>query len=152
MEGKGTQTGYLTDRSNRGEIRILHTESYSIQYRLILMTENSPVLSTPILYDVELEWVPYTYIEEEGSYLDFELVGALPNPSSRESIVYFRMPVEAMVEIALYDISGRMVSCTFSDYASGTHQINIGDLTSGVYIVRMNSGEFTSSKLFTVLS
>ncbi len=81
MEGKGTQTGYLTDRSNRGEIRILHTESYSIQYRLILMTENSPVLSTPILYDVELEWVPYTYIEEEGSYLDFELVGAFDTES-----------------------------------------------------------------------
>jgi len=128
---------------------IVSDEKDFIQYRAIMMTED--IQTSPIIYRVDIDWEPYTLIEEQGNSWEYELLGPLPNPSSNEPIVYFSVPEVTLVTMTLYDLSGRVVSTTCSSFAAGNHQIAVDELPPGVYIVRMSSSEFTSSKLFTVL-
>ncbi len=74
-----------------------------------------------------------------------------PNPFNQSTVIAYSVPESGSLKIAVYDAAGKHVKTLFDGYASaGTYRTawngNNGDsqpAASGIYIVRMNAGEYS---------
>ena len=76
-----------------------------------------------------------------------------PNPVRDQAVVSFDVENDVNVSYQVYDMMGRMVmSQNMGRFAQGTHQVNVNmsDLSSGSYIMRLNAGGVSSSVKFIV--
>jgi len=94
--------------------------------------------------------VNYTGVAEE-SFGELPKAGYLsvsPNPSSGAASVVFGVSGDESVEIRLYDINGRIVETVFEGEIQQQNQIdvNLSQLPSGVYTVRLESNSFSTSR------
>ncbi len=110
----------------------------------------------------EIYGEPTTGIENEdlsGVPNDFELSGNYPNPFNSATAVKFGLPEEAEVNIAVYDVLGRLVRVlTDETLPAGYHRV-VWDgrdqekqaVSSGVYMLRMKSGDRSFDKRMTMV-
>ncbi|MCC5925140.1 MAG: Ig-like domain-containing protein [Bacteroidetes bacterium] len=71
-----------------------------------------------------------------------ELSGNFPNPFNPTTTIQFSVPETMLVDISVYDITGRFVTqLTSRDYTAGVHTVefNASSLSSGVYLYRMTT-------------
>ena len=127
---------------------ILADEDNYFQYRAILNTTDS--LITPVLHDVTVTW-NLTGIEVESGAKPYALYGACPNPATDQAALVFSLSVDSRVELAVYDLTGRMVQSISVEYEPGVHEVILDGLACGVYLVRMTSEEFTATHHFVVI-
>ena len=74
---------------------------------------------------------------------DIVLHNAYPNPFNPSTTIQFDVKEMEHIKLNIYDISGKQVANLISEtMASGNHQIswNPGTLSSGVYLIELNSG------------
>jgi hypothetical protein len=79
----------------------------------------------------------------------YDLAQNYPNPFNPSTIIKYQLPVDGKVTIKLFDILGREVMTLLNeDKKAGVYELefNASHLTSGVYIYRMQSGDFNSVK------
>jgi len=72
---------------------------------------------------------------------------AYPNPFNPVTSFEYTMPEDGMVQIAVYDISGRMVAELVNGYQSaGSYPVvwDAQELSSGVYMVNMTAGDYST--------
>ena len=65
----------------------------------------------------------------------------------KQLLYSYTMPEDGMVQVAIYDISGRMVSELVNGYQSaGSYPVvwDAQELSSGVYMVNMISGDYST--------
>jgi flagellar hook assembly protein FlgD len=75
------------------------------------------------------------------------LLGNHPNPFNHETIIKFSLPRQNTVELAIFDINGKLIrNLSDNTYTAGIHSVrwdgrdNFGKVVaSGIYLVRMNS-------------
>ena len=67
-----------------------------------------------------------------------------PNPAGTEVILY--LPMDIVVDIRLFDVSGKQVIYQPNIFISKSHAINISVLNDGIYFVRINSEYGTITK------
>jgi hypothetical protein len=80
---------------------------------------------------------------------EFILYQNYPNPFNPETQIFYGLPRTANVSLEVYDISGRKVLTLFTGkQQAGFHNYTwfAQHLGSGVYILQMQAGNFTSSK------
>ena len=91
---------------------------------------------------------------------DFELSQNYPNPFNPSTTIRYAIPNESKVSITVFNLLGQQVSTLVNDIQSaGYHEVefNASELSSGVYLYRINavsnigSREFTSTKKFVLL-
>ncbi|TKJ36895.1 hypothetical protein CEE37_14360 [candidate division LCP-89 bacterium B3_LCP] len=78
----------------------------------------------------------------------FEVLGTYPNPFNPLTTISFALPEASRVILNVYDISGRLVSTLVNGSRdAGIHDVTFdaSHLASGIYLYRMEAGEFTSS-------
>jgi hypothetical protein len=105
-----------------------------------------------ITYD-KVEVLGETKTEGNQSPSSFALTNVYPNPANTNVNMTIAIPVNASVDIAIYDISGRKVSTVASGlYSPGEYTLtsDVTGLTNGVYIVKMTTDGFNASKNFVV--
>jgi len=76
------------------------------------------------------------------------LEAAYPNPFNSTTKVEFQLPETGMTKLALYDLSGRNVMDLVNGTASvGNHNItiNAADLSTGIYLLRLEAGGASQS-------
>lgn len=81
-------------------------------------------------------------------------LSAYPNPFNPETRISFALPRAADVKLAVYDVTGRLVSTLAQQrYEAGTHDVrfNGADLPSGIYFARMEAGDFSTSQKMVLL-
>ena len=67
-------------------------------------------------------------------------------------MIAFELPVAAFVYLSVYDLSGRMVAGdVHGEYPEGAHQVQVGNLTPGIYLCRMVAGEYVGIQRFVVI-
>jgi len=148
-----------SDSSNMGEWSDILTDpccisdivsdgDHFLQYSTYLTT--SSLYTTPILEDVTLSWDP-TEIEVEGGINAYLLYGAVPNPTNTSPALQFALPEPSFVSLTVYDLSGRIMYSTGSEYLEGRHNIALDSYGSGIYFVRMQAGNFESVQRFVVI-
>ncbi len=82
------------------------------------------------------------------------LESAYPNPFARQTTLAFRLPERDRVTLAVYDILGREVARPLdSEVEAGRHEavLNGSDLPSGMYIVRLQTGNVTLTQRLTLV-
>ena len=77
-----------------------------------------------------------------------------PNPFNPITTIEFSIPQSDLVSIKVYDILGKEVSTLASDYLPiGNHTVNWNgnNQSSGIYFIRMESGNFTQTRKMLLL-
>ena len=77
-----------------------------------------------------------------------------PNPFNPSTKISYSIPKSGSVKISLYDILGREIIKLVDDYKEvGKYEIefNAGNLSSGIYFYRINSGNYTKTKKMVLL-
>ena len=86
--------------------------------------------------------------------MDYQLHEPYPNPFNARMTVRFLLPLKDMTSISIYDMSGRMMqSIAHGSFESGEHQLDwyADNLSSGIYFIRMSSGDFMDTKKITLI-
>ncbi len=84
----------------------------------------------------------------------FSLIGNYPNPFNPSTTIRYELPKSSMVTLSVYDMLGRQVSVLVNgSMDAGVHEVMYvaGRLSSGVYIYRLQAGEFVQSMKLTVV-
>lgn len=121
------------------------------QYKVILCTTTP--CSSPLLESITVSWIPLTGIHEEpsGESVSYALSGARPNPASQFVTIVFSLPDISNIELTVFDVTGRVVASSCSEYQSGEQEVVLTNLANGLYLVRMVSEGFTATRQFIVL-
>jgi len=72
-----------------------------------------------------------------------------PNPFNPSTLIEFGLPEASHVQLAVFDMTGRRVALLENGFRSaGWHQISFdaAGLASGLYIYRIQSGEFAETR------
>ena len=104
--------------------------------------------------NVDSAMVNWTALEDRcmTEVLNSTGVAAYPNPAvSSVTVVWPEIPAGSLIEV--FDISGRVVSRSSQDAASGvcSDVLSVENLPAGLYMVRVRTGEFTGSARVTVM-
>ncbi|WP_176521779.1 LamG-like jellyroll fold domain-containing protein [Longimonas halophila] len=137
VDGAGT-----TDepQSYRVEDTDLPYAADSLRYRLRqLDADGSATLSDPVTVARNVDQA--------------ELLPTYPNPTRSQATVRYAVPERQAVEIALYDVLGRRVRTVTDGRAEGrTEQtMDVSDLASGTYFLRMQTESHTETQRVTVV-
>jgi len=129
---------------------ILADSTDFVQYRVILQTADPAV--TPELFDVAVSYTSYLSIGDtnpEGvTYWDLESVA---NPSFGNLSIHVSVPQSAIVDLLLYDVTGRIIFRYSQELPGGEHSVYFNNLHEGVYFCTMRAGDFTATERIVVL-
>ena len=84
---------------------------------------------------------------------EVQLLGTFPNPAQHQATVRYALPETQEVTIRLYDVLGREVRTVTQGKREGRYEqhVDLGELSSGVYFLRLQSdGEVRTQKLTVV--
>lgn len=101
-------------------------------------------------------------VEESAVPESITIYPAFPNPFNQSSVISYQLSVPGEVRLSLYDINGRLMETLVSGWqATGKHRVVIGGQTgmsvplpqypAGLYLVRMQAGEFTAVRKVTLV-
>lgn len=130
-------------------VGILSENTKYLQYRVILETSDPSI--SPVLAEVAFS---YTYVgiaEGSSAEVDSWSLNALENPSYGLFSALVTVPEAGLVELTLYDVSGRVVSEASQEFLTGKHSISFSGLAEGVYFCTMHAGEFSATERIIVL-
>ncbi len=107
-------------------------------------TNQNGIIITPNFKLIEIDIYP----------TNFKLEQNYPNPFNPATTIRFRIPIETRVQIAVFDISGRLVKVLVDDVLPAGEHITTWDgrdesgtkVSSGVYIYRMYADRFVEAK------
>jgi hypothetical protein len=103
--------------------------------------------------------LPSGWIVEGGLTLDeikpiaakpdaYALTGNYPNPFNPSTTIHFSLPEATLVDLMVYDVSGRLVARLSDGWKqAGTHEVTFdgSNLASGLYIYQMRAGDFEAT-------
>lgn len=84
----------------------------------------------------------------------FELDQAYPNPFNPETVIRYALPEAVKVRLTVYNMLGQQVSVlVHQKQSAGHHKVTFkaGQLSSGIYIYRIEAGDFISVKKMTLV-
>jgi len=80
---------------------------------------------------------------------NYSISSIYPNPFNPVTNITYRLPKHVIVQIIVYDLSGKQVETLINQFQTpGYHSVkwNADNLPSGVYLIRMDSGDFTQTQ------
>lgn len=95
-----------------------------------------------------------TNIKDQNVVDSYNLSQNYPNPFNPSTIISYQIPKAGLVNLKVYDILGReVVELVNKVQSSGNYQVefNASNLPNGVYIYRLQTGSFTSTKKLILL-
>ncbi len=164
-----------TEINNYGfEIQKKEVRSQETEWNTIGFVEGSGNSNSPKEYefiDRGVSTGKYLYrlkqIDNDGSYeysnvieidlgapMKLSLSQNYPNPFNPKTIINYAVPVGSEVNIVIYDALGNEVTTLINEFKeAGIHSISFDatDLPSGVYIYKMQAGEFVETKKMVLL-
>ena len=116
----------------------------------VVLYNDSPAESfvVPLIVNA-LVTIPSYEVDEDDLTVpkEFALSSPYPNPFNSMTTISFALPRDARAKLALYDLSGRIVTTlTDTHYRAGNHLLTFdaGDLPTGLYLIKMEAGDFSS--------
>ena len=93
---------------------------------------------------------PATGISKESAKANsFELIQNYPNPFNPSTLISYSLKNSEFVSLKVYDVAGNEVASLVNEMqSSGAHSLsfNASKLTSGVYVYKISTPSFSSSK------
>jgi hypothetical protein len=85
---------------------------------------------------------------------EFRLEQNYPNPFNAETVIRYQLSVNSFVSLKVYDLLGREVQTLVSEqFRPGIYQVSwdASNLASGVYVYRLQAGDFAESKRMVLI-
>jgi len=85
---------------------------------------------------------------------EYSLHQNYPNPFNPVTTIKFDIPNDGLVQLEIFDILGRRISTLVDEYrTAGSYEqvFNASSLASGVYVYKLQAGDFISSKKMILL-
>lgn len=79
--------------------------------------------------------------------MGYALLGAYPNPFNPTTAISYQISAVSFVNLAVYNISGRMVTEVVNGWRdAGVHEVTFdgSSLASGIYVYRLEAGQFSA--------
>jgi PKD repeat protein len=119
-------------------------------YSVKLVVSNGTSADTLVRTDY-VSVSPVTGVKGEESQLptEFSLYQNYPNPFNPSTVIKYSVAEESLVTLKVYNILGTEVATLVNEKKTpGFYELNFGgeNLPSGVYVYRIEAGNFTSSK------
>ena len=86
--------------------------------------------------------------------VEYSLAQNYPNPFNPETTISFSLPEKANISLKIFDLLGREVATLASgEMNEGHHKVvfNAKNLSSGLYIYRLEAGEFSAVRKLLLL-
>lgn len=99
-------------------------------------------------------------VQNQGGNIpqDFKLHPNFPNPFNPTTWIRYELPVEGLVTLSVFDVTGKLITTLFSEKQnSGMYEINFNasKLPSGIYLYRLsyqsNKGNFVKTRKMLLL-
>jgi hypothetical protein len=93
-------------------------------------------------------------VELASAHTEHVLSENAPNPARRSTAIRFTLPSATEVTLTVYNVLGqRVATLVDGSRTAGQHrvQLDVSDLSSGVYFYRLNAGDFNKSRKMTVV-
>ena len=90
-----------------------------------------------------------TSVDNEELLNEFKLYQNYPNPFNPTTLISYSLKESSNTKITIVNILGKVVDELVNEFKlKGSHQINYNasHLTSGVYFIRIEAGNFTDTK------
>ena len=104
----------------------------------------------------DLRWAtnPPLAVDEDNLPKQFRLSQNYPNPFNPNTLISYDLPQDSHVSLQIFDITGRQVKTLINDHIrAGKHQVtwNADQISSGIYLVRLVTGEKIFNQKITFL-
>lgn len=89
-----------------------------------------------------------------STQLRFEVFQNFPNPFNPATTIKYDLPKDGLVQLEVFDILGRRITTLVNEYktaGSYEHQFDASSLVSGVYVYKLQAGDFVNSKKMILL-
>ena len=124
-----------------------------------IFTENKPAGASSVLYrlkqiDNDGQFQYSSEVEVTFSPDEFVLYQNYPNPFNPSTTIKYSLVEESIVSIKLFDILGSEIRTLVSEKQSAGNyefEFNAGDIASGLYIYKMQAGNFIDTKKMMIL-
>ncbi len=126
--------------TQQGEIRVVQDNQNTIPY-----DDYSGVFTTEI---------PTGIIKNDLQDLSYKLFPAYPDPFNPSTNIRYSIAEAGYVSIKVYDLSGGEVKTLVNEHKpAGTYEVKFdgSDLSSGVYLYKLNSGNYSVVRKFMLL-
>ncbi|MBN1350538.1 phosphodiester glycosidase family protein [candidate division KSB1 bacterium] len=120
-------------------------------------TDDSKKDSGTIFFDDFTAHFIDTKVDENGKSLvplDFILEQNFPNPFNPDTNITFGLPKDSRVKLEVFNMLGKRIATLLNDEISaGNHSVkfNASQLTSGIYLYRIDTGDFQATKRMVVV-
>ena len=129
---------------------ILADSTRFLQYKVILDTSDPRV--SPELAEVAFSYTLQVGVgESESDEVPSWSFYTLENPSHGFFSALVSVPETGLVNLSLYDVSGRVIEEVSQELSIGTHSVNFTGLAEGVYFCVVTAGEFSATERIVVL-
>ncbi|MCK4256390.1 T9SS type A sorting domain-containing protein [candidate division WOR-3 bacterium] len=143
FDGEGNILGYMYESAKGFKVVFLY-----FPFHAITTTADQDIFINNITNWIEVG------VGEEQVDLIYELPIISPNLLSRPTMINFTIPKNEHVSIKIYSIIGSLAK-TLADerFNAGNHtlRLNTDELVSGVYFLKMDTGEFSGTRKFLVI-
>ena len=107
-----------------------------------------------VLEVMEAPWNDVDHQSANDAPHSFKLYPPYPNPSNSSVSIDFHVPRRGMLDLTIYNVEGKIVNQIISDiYNAGNYSENIDaeDISSGIYFIQLQVGDFRSVKKLVIL-
>jgi hypothetical protein len=120
-----------------------------------LITNHSGIHMGSAFYLDDLFFGAATGVQPENNSLStFKLAQNYPNPFNPSTVIRYSIPKESFVTLKIYNLLGQEVATLVSeDKPAGTYNVRFsasdvspGKLTSGIYLYRLDAGNFVQTR------
>ncbi len=156
---KGTYTTYVYN----GASLINSYSSYDYTWltlegnQLKVDVDTSTATGNVTVQSIEITYVSSTATAvniQSTSPKNFMLSQNYPNPFNPATTISFQIPKSSFVTLKVYDVLGREVASLINEQKSpGTYSVNFNasNLSSGMYLYRLQAGDFVETKKLVLL-
>jgi len=103
---------------------------------------------------VNLTGTPVTLPDHNTVLAEFVLFPASPNPFNPSTVASFELRVASLVSLKVYDTAGKLVATLVDGWRNvGRHEVTFdgSGLASGMYLAKLQAGEFTAAQKLVLL-
>ena len=138
-----------------------------------IVIENGKIISSQIVEIDTVKYIMFNVIPRNGGNVvlkketiaveqvgrnssspSFELYQNYPNPFNPTTVISYQVPMSSQVSLKAYDILGREVASLVDERKdAGRYDLsfNANNLSSGIYLYRLQAGSYSSTKKFLLL-
>ncbi|MBU1131516.1 T9SS type A sorting domain-containing protein [Patescibacteria group bacterium] len=92
--------------------------------------------------------VPGAGVKNQRVAPHIKLADNYPNPFNLTTVISYQLPTNSQVNVQVYDTAGRLIATLVDGWRQpGTHEVTFdgSNLPSGVYVYRLQAGEFSAT-------